>query len=72
MIRRLATLDMGVMLMPEEIVADELASGKLRRIMPDGTAHLCPSMPLPKPAFSRRRRSDSSSFCESVWVDDDR
>ena len=34
MMRRLATLDMGIVLMPEEIVADELASGKLRRIMP--------------------------------------
>jgi len=34
MIRRLATLDMGVILIPEEIVADDLASGKLRRIMP--------------------------------------
>lgn len=35
MIRRLATLDMGIVLMPEEVVADELASGKLRRIMPE-------------------------------------
>lgn len=35
MICRLATLDMGVILMPEEIVADDLASGKLRRIMPE-------------------------------------
>lgn len=34
MIRRLATLDMGLILLPEEIVADELAGGKLRRIMP--------------------------------------
>lgn len=34
MIRRLATLDMGFILMPEQIVADNLASGKLRRIMP--------------------------------------
>jgi DNA-binding transcriptional LysR family regulator len=34
MIRRLAMLDQGIILMPEEIVADELASGKLRRIMP--------------------------------------
>ncbi|MEM5431043.1 LysR substrate-binding domain-containing protein [Cupriavidus oxalaticus] len=34
MIRRLAKLDMGIILMPEEIVADDLASGKLRRIMP--------------------------------------
>lgn len=40
MIRRLATLDMGIILMPEEIVADELANGKLRRIMSEwhGTA----------------------------------
>lgn len=35
MIRRLATLDMGLILLPEEIVADELGSGKLRRIMPE-------------------------------------
>lgn len=35
MLRRLATLDMGIILLPEEIVADELASGKLRRIMPE-------------------------------------
>jgi DNA-binding transcriptional LysR family regulator len=34
MVRRLATLDMGIVLMPEEIVADDLASGKLRRILP--------------------------------------
>ncbi len=34
MIRRLATLDMGIILMAEEIVADELSSGKLRQIMP--------------------------------------
>lgn len=35
MIRRLATLDMGIILMPAEHVADEAASGKLRRIMPE-------------------------------------
>jgi DNA-binding transcriptional LysR family regulator len=35
MIRRMATLDMGIVLMPEEIVADEVASGKLQRILPD-------------------------------------
>jgi DNA-binding transcriptional LysR family regulator len=34
MLRRLATLDMGVILLPEEIVADELASGRLRRLLP--------------------------------------
>ncbi|MBN3786142.1 LysR family transcriptional regulator [Burkholderia sp. Ac-20353] len=34
MIRRLSTLDMGIILIPEEIISDELASGALRRVMP--------------------------------------
>ncbi|WP_028203843.1 LysR family transcriptional regulator [Paraburkholderia nodosa] len=34
MIRRLATLDMGIVLLPQEIVADEVANGALRRILP--------------------------------------
>ncbi len=38
--RRLAALGQGLVLMPREIVADELASGALRRVLPDwqGTA----------------------------------
>lgn len=35
MIRKLATLDMGIILMPEEIVADDLANGQLRRVLPE-------------------------------------
>lgn len=35
MIRRLATLDLGVILLPEEIAADDVAAGRLRRILPD-------------------------------------
>lgn len=34
MLRRLAALDMGIVMLPEEIVADELTHGKLQRIMP--------------------------------------
>jgi DNA-binding transcriptional LysR family regulator len=34
MIRRLATLDMGIVLVPAEVVADDVANGKLRRILP--------------------------------------
>lgn len=34
MMRRLAALDMGIILVPQEIVADELLNGKLRRILP--------------------------------------
>ncbi|MBT0671128.1 LysR family transcriptional regulator [Novosphingobium profundi] len=35
MIKRLSTLGLGVILVPEEIVADELASSQLQRILPD-------------------------------------
>lgn len=35
MIRRLATLDMGVILTPEEVVAEDLANGRLRRVLPE-------------------------------------
>jgi DNA-binding transcriptional LysR family regulator len=35
MIKRLSMYDMGVILMPQEIVADAIRSGKLRRILPD-------------------------------------
>ncbi|SDI57182.1 DNA-binding transcriptional regulator, LysR family [Paraburkholderia steynii] len=35
MVRRLATLDQGIVLLPEEIVADEMANGRLRRVMPE-------------------------------------
>ncbi|WP_426338568.1 LysR substrate-binding domain-containing protein [Pseudoduganella sp. S-14] len=34
MFRRLAALDMGVILLPEEVVADDLAAGRLQRILP--------------------------------------
>ena len=34
MIRRLATLDMGIILVIEEIVGDDLANGRLRRVLP--------------------------------------
>lgn len=35
MLRRLATLDAGIMVLSEEIVADDLAAGRLRRVMPE-------------------------------------
>lgn len=34
MIRRLATMGMGIVLMPEEIAADDLAHDRLRRVLP--------------------------------------
>jgi DNA-binding transcriptional LysR family regulator len=34
MLRRLATLDLGVTLLPEEIAADDVAAGRLRQILP--------------------------------------
>lgn len=40
LIRRLATLDLGIAVLPEEIAAEDVALGRLRRILPDweGTA----------------------------------
>ncbi|MDR0736708.1 MAG: LysR family transcriptional regulator [Zoogloeaceae bacterium] len=35
MLRRLATLGMGILLTPEEIVADELSQGLLHRVLPE-------------------------------------
>ena len=35
MMRRLAALDMGITLLPERIVAEDLAYGKLQRILPE-------------------------------------
>lgn len=38
MIRRLATLDLGIALHAEEIIADDLAEGRLRRVLPQWQA----------------------------------
>lgn len=38
MIRRLATLDLGIAVLAEEIVADDLADGRLRRVLPQWQA----------------------------------
>ncbi|VWD06096.1 LysR family transcriptional regulator [Burkholderia contaminans] len=35
MLRRLATLDVGIIVLSEAIVADDLAAGRLRRVMPE-------------------------------------
>ncbi|MFS2007744.1 LysR family transcriptional regulator [Duganella sp. CT11-25] len=34
LIRRFATLDLGIIQMPEEMVADDVAAGRLRRVLP--------------------------------------
>ena len=38
MIRRLATLDLGIAMLAEEIVAEDLAEGRLRRVLPQWQA----------------------------------
>ncbi|MFM0031435.1 LysR substrate-binding domain-containing protein, partial [Paraburkholderia madseniana] len=43
MIRRLATLDLGIAVLPEEIAADDVAAGLLRRVMQEWQA---PSVPV--------------------------
>ncbi|MCY1355798.1 HTH-type transcriptional regulator DmlR [compost metagenome] len=50
MIRRLATLDLGIAVLPEGIAADDLANGKLRRVLPQWHAK-----PVPVYAFTETR-----------------
>lgn len=50
MLRRLATLDLGIIVMEEEIVADDLANGRLRRVLPQWQA-----MPVPVYAITETR-----------------
>ncbi|MEG0003284.1 MAG: LysR family transcriptional regulator [Comamonas sp.] len=42
MFQRLATLDLGVVLLPAEIVADDLAAGRLRRVLADWQGRATP------------------------------
>ena len=42
MFRRLASLDLGVILLTEEVAAEHLAAGRLRRILPDWQANSTP------------------------------
>lgn len=50
MIKRLATLDLGVALLAEEIAADDLAAGRLRRVLPQWQA-----TPVPVYAITETR-----------------
>lgn len=42
MFRRLATLDLGVVLLPKEIAAEDVAAGRLRRVLPQWQAKSTP------------------------------
>lgn len=50
MFRRLATLDLGVILLPEEIAAEDLAAGRLRRVLPEWQGN-----PIPVYALTETR-----------------
>lgn len=50
MIRRLATLDLGIAMLPEGIVAEDLANAKLRRVLPQWQAR-----PIPVYALTETR-----------------
>lgn len=58
MVRRLATLDLGVILLPKAVAAQDLAAGRLRRILPDWQAKSTPVYALTEtrllPAKTRR------------------
>lgn len=50
MIRRLALFDLGIAMLPREIVAEDLAEGRLRRVLPDWQA-----TPIPVYAMTETR-----------------
>ncbi len=50
LIRRLSTLDQGIAILPEQIVAEDVAHGRLRRILPDWAAP-----PIPVYAMTETR-----------------
>ena len=56
--RRLATLDMGIILTPEEIVADDLANGRLRRLLPEWQG-----APVPVYAITETRLLPAKTRC---------
>jgi DNA-binding transcriptional LysR family regulator len=58
MIRRLATFDMGIILMPEEIVADDLANGRLCRLLPQWQG-----VPVPVYAITETRLLPAKTRC---------
>lgn len=42
MFRRLATLDLGIIMLPEEVAAEDLAAGRLQRVLPEWRGHSTP------------------------------
>jgi DNA-binding transcriptional LysR family regulator len=42
MFRRLATLDLGIIMLPEKVAAEDLSAGRLRRILPEWHGHSTP------------------------------
>jgi DNA-binding transcriptional LysR family regulator len=50
MIRRLATLDLGIPVLAEEVVDEDLANGRLRRVLPQWQA-----TPVPVYAITETR-----------------
>jgi len=61
LIRRLSTLDMGIAILPEEIVAEDVARGRLRRIIPDWEG---PSTPVYAMTETRLLPAKTQRFIE--------
>jgi DNA-binding transcriptional LysR family regulator len=58
MIRRLAILDMWIILLPEEIVEEDLSSGRLRRVLPEWQG-----APVPVYAITETRLLPAKTRC---------
>lgn len=57
-IRRLASLDMGIAVLPEKIVTEDVAQGRLRRILPDWSGP-----PIPVYAMTETRLLPAKTQC---------
>lgn len=69
LIRRLATLDLGIAVMPEEIVAEDVAQGRLRRILTDWEG---PSTPVYAMTETRLLPAKTQRFIEFLRENLDR
>lgn len=66
MMNRLAVLNLGIAALAEKIVADDVASDRLRRVMPEWEASRIPVYAVPRPDCCPPRSSAPSTSCRNA------
>ena len=62
---------MGIAVLAEEIVADDVTNRRLRRVLPQWQATPVPVYAITETRLYRRRRNASSSSCVRAWDSND-